>query len=157
MSRSLSTTAKAAIFGSDTGQVFLLLLTISHASLSASLRFVNNYTDIVSNGNTYTAFPFEITLPDDKEESLPQMRLAIDNVDRQIVNAIRSLTSPPTVTLDVILASAPNTLEASFSGFVLRNVTYGELVVEGALLLEDVLNESFPQHSFTPNTAPGLF
>lgn len=157
MSRALSTTAKTAIFSQETAEVFLLLLTVAHASLPSPLRFVNNQENITSGGNEYVAFPFEITLPDEKEESIPRMKLAIDNVDRQIVQAVRSLTSPPTITLTVVLASQPNTIEASFTGFVLRDVTYNALVVEGSLMLEDVLNESFPQHSFTPNLYAGLY
>lgn len=157
MSRSLSTVAKIAIFSQETAEVFLLLLTIAHPNLSPPIRVVNNQQDITSGGDTYTAFPFEITLPDEKEESIPRMRLAIDNVDKQIVQAMRSLTSPPTITLTVVLASQPDTVEVSFTGFVLRDVTHNALVVEGSLMLEDVLNEAYSQHSFTPNLYAGLF
>lgn len=157
MSRSLSTVAKIAIFSQETAEVFLLLLTIAHPNLSPPIRVVNNQQDITSGGDTYTAFPFEITLPDEKEESIPWMRLAIDNVDKQIVQAMRSLTSPPTITLTVVLASQPDTVEVSFTGFVLRDVTHNALVVEGSLMLEDVLNEAYSQHSFTPNLYAGLF
>lgn len=156
MSRTLSTVAKQAIFSQETAEVFLLLLDIAHASIP-TIRVVNNQENITSGGEEYLAFPFEITLPDEKEESLGQMKLSIDNVDRAIVQAVRTLTSPPTITLTVVLASQPDTVEASFDGFVLRGVTYNALVVEGNLMLEDVLNEPYPQDSFTPNLFAGLF
>lgn len=157
MSRSLSTVTKKAIFAQETDKVFLLLLTISHATLAAPIRVVNDMVDLVSRGNTFTGFPFQIALPDEKDESLPQMKLQIDNVDRSIVTAVRNMTSPATITLEVILASAPDTVEASFSGFTLRDVTYDAIVVEGTLRMEDILNEAFPQHTFTPNLFPALF
>lgn len=157
MARSLSSLAKQAVFAQETGEVFLLLLTISHASLATPIRVVNNTQNITSNGNLYTAFPFTIVLPDDTEEQPPRMRLVIDNVDRQIVQAVRNMTSKPTITLDVVLASQPDTLEASFPGFSLRRTNYDALTVEGDLNLEDVVLEPFPALSFTPQLAPGLF
>ena len=157
MSRSLSSLAQQAIFAESTGEVFLLLLTISHASLSPSIRVVNNLQDITSGGNLFLAFPFQITLPQDRDDQPPKMKLSIDNVDRTIVTAVRTLTSPPTITLDVVLASQPNTIEASFPGFTLRNTTYDALTVEGNLALEDVSNEPYPKDSFIPSLAGGLF
>jgi hypothetical protein len=156
MSRNLSTLAKQAIYAQETGEVFLLLLTISGSGLT-TIRVVNNTQDVVSGGNTYLGFPFDITLADEDELRPPRMRLRIDNVDRQIVQALRSLTVTPTIQLDVVLASQPNTIEASFPGFTLRDASYDALVVEGDLLLEDVLNEPFPQHAFTPQHFPAVF
>lgn len=156
MSRTLSSVAKQAMFGQETAEVFLLLLTIAGTGIT-TLHFVNNYENVTSNGQVYTAFPFEIALPEDTEERPPRMRIKIDNVDRQIVQAVRSLTSPPTITLSVVLASQPNTVEASFPGFTLRNVRYDALVVEGELLAEDVLSEPYPAGSFTPTVFQGLF
>lgn len=157
MARTLSATARQALYAQETGEVFLLLLTIDHATLESPIRVANNFEDIVSNGNTYVAFPFQITLPDDLDDHPPAMRLSIDNVDRAIVEAVRSIASPPTITLDVILVAAPDTVEASFTGFTLRNCDYDALVVEGDLALEDVLNEPFPAGSFTPDLFPSAF
>ena len=157
MSRSLSTTVKQAMNASQTDKVFLLLLTINHASLASPIRVVNNTENITSNGNLYVAFPFEIALPDEREDALPRMRLRIDNVDQTIIVAIRSITSAATVTVDIVLADAPNTLEATFAGFTLKEVSYDALVIEGTLYLEDVLNEPYPADSFTPNLYAGLF
>lgn len=157
MSRSLTTTAVQAANAQETGEVFLILLTISHASLSPSIRVVGNTEDIVSNGETFLAFPFEITLPDDAPESVAQVSLKIDNVDRQIVDAIRSISSPPTVSIDVILASDPDTIEAGPFNMTLLQSDYDVLTVTGELVFEDVLNEPFPGDSFDPVGFPGLF
>lgn len=157
MSRALSVVARQASYAQETGEVFLALLTISQADLASPIRIVNNYENVTSNGNLYVGFPFEIDLPDDKMENIPRVTLKIDNVDRSIVEAVRTMTSPATITLDIVLASQPNTVEASFGGFVLRDVGYDALTVQGALAMEDVLNEPYPADSFTPNFFPGLF
>ena len=157
MSRSLSTIARRATFAHETGEVFLLLLTIEHPSLAAPIRVVNNLVNIVSNGDTYTAFPFTSQLPNEQEDQPPKMRLVIDNVDRSIIISIRGLTSPPTIRLDVCLASQPDVLEASFPGFRLLGATYDALTVEGDLTLDDIVLEPFPEGSFTPQHFSGLF
>lgn len=157
MSRSVSSTFRAAAFAQETDQIYLLLLTIDHADLAAPIRVVNNYADVVSSGDTYTGMPFEITLPPDNDESLSSAQLSIQNVDRQIVQAVRDIDSAPTVTLSVVLAASPNTIEAGPYEMTLRDVSYDALVVTGSLSVEDMMNEPYPGDFFTPGEFPGLF
>ncbi len=157
MSRDITITAKQAIYSQQTSEVFLVLLTIDHADLGAPIRVVNNTVDIVSNGNTFIGFPFFIDMPQERDDQLARVTLTIDNVDRQIVTAVRSLTSAPSVVMEIVLASDPDTIEAGPFSFTMRDVRYDSLVVEGELSFEDVLNEPYPGDSFTPATHPGLF
>jgi hypothetical protein len=157
MPRVLSAAALRASYSQETGEVFLVLLTISHASLATPLRFVNNMTNIVAGGQTYVAFPFDIALPDEREDQLPRVTLTIDNVDRQIVQALRGLKTPPTVTLNVVLASTPDTVEAGPFDFTLKSGEYDALVVTGTLAFEDVLSEPYPADAFSPQWFPGIF
>lgn len=157
MPRPLSTAAKQAIYAQETGEAFLMLLTISHAQLTPTLRFAGNYVDVVSRGQTYLGWPFAIALPAEVDDQLPTVQVQIDNVDRRIMEGVRALTSAPAVTLEVVLASAPDTVEAGPFAFTLRNADYDALVVTGSLAFEDVLNEPYPQHAFTPAKFPGLF
>ena len=158
MSRATITSAfRAAAFAQQTDQVFLVLLTINHASLAEPIRVVNNYENVTRAGNTYVGFPFDIELPGDFEEALPSVRLTICNVDRQIVYAIRTLTGPPTITIRVVLASNTADVQAGPYVMTLRGADYNSLTVSGTIMPEDVLNEVFPGDSFTPAVAPGLF
>jgi len=157
VSRDITVTAKQAIYSQETSEVFLVLLTIDHADLAAPIRVVNNTKNIVSNGNTFIGFPFFADMPQERDDRLARVTLTIDNVDRQIVTAVRSITSPPSATMEVVLASDPDTVEAGPFSFTLRDVRYDSLVVEGELSFEDVLNEPYPGDSFTPATHPGLF
>ena len=72
--RTLSTAARRAIFEPETDEVFLVLLTITGVGLATPLRFVNNSSDVVSAGSTYLAYPFQISLPDEREDSPAQER-----------------------------------------------------------------------------------
>ncbi|CAB5220427.1 Domain of unknown function DUF1833 [uncultured Caudovirales phage] len=154
--RSLSSRALSSAFAAQTDEVWLVLLTITHATLSTPLRFVNDYQSLTSRGNVYLAFPFEVEFPEQDPDSAGEARLTIDNIDRQIVNTIRAISSPPEVKLEIILASQPDTVEAEFSGLVLRNVAYDALKVSGTLRFEDIMTEPVSLQ-MTPARFPGMF
>ena len=65
--------------------------------------------------------------------------------------------SPSSLTLLVVLAFDPNTVEVGPFEVTLKDTRYNALVVEGDIAAEDVLNELCPGDSFTPNLFPGLF
>lgn len=157
MPRALSTAAKQAIYAAETGEVFLMLVAISHAQLATPLRFVSNTVDVTSRGNLYLGWPFRLALPAEYDDQLPTVQLQIDNVDRRIMEGVRALTSAPTVTVEVILASAPDVVEAGPFDFTLRTCEYDALVISGTLAFEDVLNEPYPFQTMTPGHMPGLF
>lgn len=157
MTRSVSVTARRAVYDAETSEAFLILLTLTHADLTEPIRVVNNALDVVSRGETFIAFPFRIDLPSDSDESPPRARLQIDNVDRQIVQAIRTVTGPIAVLMEVVLGGDPDTVEAAFSDFELREVRWDALVVEGQLSLESFLREPYPAPRFTQKDFPGLF
>lgn len=154
--RSLSLATRQALMAQETGEVVLFLIALSHPSIT-TMRFVNNHEAIVSNGDTYEPFAFEISLPDDSDDT-SRVQLAIDNVDLRVVEAIRSIASPATFTILVIRAAEPNVAVAGPYSCTLRNVTYDGLVVSGDLWpFEDITQEPFPQGAFTPALFPGLF
>ena len=159
MSRSLSTAAKNAIFAQETSSAFLLTLTIDHDDLDDPLRFVNDNQDITFDGDVYTAYPFLIDLPADTGEEISRVTLTIDNVDRQIVETIRELTTAPSVDLEVLHQpyGGSATKEAGPFSFTLKDSVYDVLVVTGTLSYEDILDEPFPGDTFSPPDFPGLF
>lgn len=157
MSRNVSDTLKSAVFASETAEVFILLLTISHPNLATPIRVSSDSVDTPSRGNTFVAYPFEMTLPTDGSGGPPRCQLSIDNIDRMIIQNIRSIGSSPSVDIEIVLASALDTVEASFPAFNLREVRYDALVVEGEITLESFLGEPYPAALFSPADFPGLF
>ncbi len=157
MSRSLSSLTRQALYAPETSDVFLILLTLSHAALSPPIRVTSDAVATVSRGNSFVPFPFDLVLPDDLEGRAPRARLVIDNIDRQIVAAVRTLSSSPTVLIEIIRAASPDSVEAQFVDFKLTNVSYDAQRVEGDLSIEDFTAEPFPAASFSPSLFPGLF
>ena len=157
MNRTLSPQTLEAINAPETGDAFLILMTISHADLAVPIRVTSDGIDTQSRGNSFTAFPFELSLPDDEDNKAPRARLVLDNVDRSIVRAVRSLTSSPTILIEIVRAAAPDTVEAKFEDFRFTNISYDARTVEGDLGIEDFTAKPFPAAAFSPSLFPGLF
>ena len=153
----VSAAFKRDVFDPETAEAFLVLLTIDHADIDPPIRVVNNTENITSRGDEFIAFPFDIELPDNTREAPPRARLTIDNVSREIAQSIRLITSAPTVLIELIRASAPDTVEVAFPAFNLRDVKWDMLQVSGDLTVEDLMTEPFPAGQFTPAHFPGLF
>jgi hypothetical protein len=157
VSRTVSSLTRQALNAPETGEVFLILLTLSHSGLPEPIRVTSDAVTTTSRGHSFVSFPFELVLPDDQENRAPRARLVIDNVDRQIVQAVRSLSTAPTVLMEIIRAASPDTVEAQFVDFKLMNVSYDAQRVEGVLTIEDFTAEPFPAATFSPGLFPGLF
>lgn len=141
----------------QTGEAALILLTLDHDDLGTPLRVTSDQVNTTSRGDTYYAYYFDFQLPVDSGERQPIARLSIDNVDRAILEAVRAISSPLDVTMEIVLGSTPDTVEASWQGFKLVRVTYDVLTVSGDLVMENFMSEPYPAGSFTPTLFPGVF
>lgn len=148
---------RSAAYGQQTDECPIVLLEIDHADLAAPIRVTSDAVDTVHLGNTYMAFPFAIAFPDDTDDVPPTSRLIIDNVDRQVVQAIRNITSSPDVTMWMVLASDPDTIEAGPFAMTMESAEYNALTVSGNLAYEDDLNTAYPKDAFTPDKFQALF
>jgi hypothetical protein len=157
VSRSVSLTTRQALYAQETGEAFLVLLTIDHVDLASPVRVSSDSVDTQSRGETFVAFPFRLSLPDDGDDRPPRARLAIDNVDRTIVQSLRQIDSAPRVLIEVVRGADPDAVEAVFPDFELSNARYDALTVQGELTLESFLREPYPAALFTPANFPGLF
>lgn len=157
MSRIVSSAFLDAINASDTTEAFIVLLELDHESLATPIRVVGYDVDVVSNGNTYLAFPFELTLPDDVPSKAPRAKLVIDNVNQSIIQTLRGISTPPSIVIKIVLESDPDTVEVEFNGFSLSHITYDAITIEGSLTLDYLTQEPYPARSFTPSDFRGLF
>lgn len=154
--REIGAAALRQMLAANTSEVFLVLLTLTHPSMT-TLRVVNNTQSIVSRGNAYVAFPFSIALPQDVAERLATVQLTISNVDRRLVDEVRAIPDPISVTVEVIAASAPNAVEVGPFIFDMVGVDGNVNTLTATLSYEPLLNEPFPAGTFNPQEFPGLF
>jgi hypothetical protein len=156
MSRTTSAPFKTGVFAQETDEAPIVLITIAHWEIE-SLRVCSDAKDVTSRGDVFTAYPFDIRLPDDTDEKAPVGTLTIDNVSRQIINGLRMLQTPPTITMEVVLASSPDVVEASFEDFELVNVDYDALTIQGTISVENFMSEPYPGTVMGPSNFRGLF
>jgi hypothetical protein len=157
MSRTLSSAANAAIFTSQTNEVFLVLLELTGGNIVTPIRVSSNNVDTTSNGDVYTAYPFHISMPPETDKEIPSVQLVIDNIDQTLIQEIRGTAIPILIEMNIVLAGTPDTIEAGPFNYTLRNITYDALTISGDLMFEDVLNEPYPAGSYDTVNYPGLF
>lgn len=138
---------------------FLLLLTIDHPDLPDEvrpMRFVRDFVPCTSRGATFQPFPFDFARPAQGEQR-QAARIIIDNVDQRIVQTIRALASPPTLLIEMIVASLPDEVEETLPLFKLYAVSGDRTQLEAELVDTDDDNEPLTRWTFTPSLAPALF
>lgn len=158
MPGALTTSGRREVLAQQTGEAFIQLLTLSAPTLEQELYVCDDRRDLVSNGITYQRFPFEFTLPEDNGDTPGTAAITICNVDRQIVDAVRSIGAGPlTVEYSLVMVSEPDDVQAGPYMFTVREVDFDEVAVTGQLRYEDLLNEPYPADTYSPARTPGIF
>jgi hypothetical protein len=163
-----SPTFKQAAYASETDEVFIALLTITSDELTEPIYISSDpYEKLtglgddvygcISNGNTFIFMPFDISLPRDDKTGTVSAKLAIENVDRRIVENVRSITKPVNVKIQCVLSNDVDFIEIEYDNLKLSNVNYDVMTVEGDLTFDYWGLEPFPSGRFTPSGFPGLF
>ena len=88
--RNYSDTFKSTLASVNATEAPVILLTLSHPELKQDnvvtpIYVVNDNSDVVSNGHTFVAMPFRVSLPSDLENTVPRATLAIDNIGRTLM------------------------------------------------------------------------
>ena len=148
-------------FREATDAIWVTLVTLSHPDITAlfgqDLRIVNDYDRVESRGLDYEPFPVEIILPEDTESGPPRAKMSVSNVTQEIAAHVRIVDSPIMVTFEIVNALQPDTVEVSYTGFTLRNVSGDVTTITGTLALEDLTIEPYPADSFIPAYFQGIF
>lgn len=165
--RQLSSNAYNGVISRITSEVFLALLEVEIETLDvdgnpqATVYRVVSGTDqdVISNGETYTPYPFDMVLPEDSLESVEQVQLTIDNVDRVFVDGIRAAIKPILFSLKIVLESTPDTVEVGLENLDGREITWTATTITAKLTLTDTWNQKFPGvgETYDPRQCPGLF
>lgn len=168
---SMSAAAIRSVFSPEADADLFMLLTIYDPTdgVTVVARLSDGFTQrisetaddvvygVVSRSNNYIFLPMEITLPTEQEAQAPSCSITLHDVTRYIMPIIRTLNGPPSVKLELVLSTTPDTVEASFSEFYLTGITYNADSVSASLQMIDYSREGMPKDSFTPALFPGMF
>lgn len=150
--------ALQAMMAEHTDVVFLHALTIDHPLLEdGPLRFVDNPEPVERSAGTFEPAYFNLTLPADDEERLPQVRLVIDNVARELMAEIRKAATSPTCTLEVIASTDWEVAQYGPLDFTFKSVEYDVMEIQITMGFHEILNRNYPALFFLPHNAPGLW
>lgn len=134
----------------------LWLLTIESSALATVVRWVNNPIDIVSGGQTFIGRGFKVQAPADGDET-PSIDLTLANFDRVIGKVLETIEDLPTITLQEINASAPDTILRTYTDFTSGSARWDASTIDLTLTQEMFWDEAYPLVRVTPRKFPGLF
>ncbi|HET9819656.1 MAG TPA: DUF1833 family protein [Rhodanobacteraceae bacterium] len=156
--RQVSPTALQAMLAQDTAEVFVPILRIEHPDLASPILLAYNTETVTRADGDYLPYAFQVNLPAQLDEEIPTVQLTVDNTDLAVNDKIRSLVGKPTVTLSVVLASSPDTVEAGPFVMSLQTAQADANTIQGTLGYEDgVFAQLVPGQSYIPSNSPGLF
>jgi len=161
MARNVSAITREALNAPQTDKVFLLMLEIASDQLPEPLYFVQNNEDIertvATIARTYTAVNFTATPPTQENGSAQDTTITISGINRQIIEAIRSITEAPDMTMFIIRSDAPNVTEVGPWNFKLMQVSYDKTSVSGSLQRKTALNRNLSTITVSTLNFPGAF
>lgn len=156
--RAVSPVALQAMLAQETAEVFIPCLTINHPTFAEPIRLAYDTAPLARAAGVYQPYPFAIVLPSQLEDQTPQAKVTIDNTDLQVNQALQSLSGLPSVTVEVVLASQPDVVEAGPFNFSLDSVNATADTIEGTLGFEDdIFAQQSPAQSYFPTNSTGLF
>lgn len=165
--RVLSLNFRKALFSQESGEVPIFLLTITHPSLVSPIYLSTDPTSRFQDSppayrTVSRAIPFlyagiEITIPDEQDKTPPASKLTIANVTRDIIPLARSVSTPPSVKIEAVLASALDAVEMTWPALDMSNLTYDANQLVFDLTMDALASEPFPAGTFSPAYFSGLF
>lgn len=169
MVRQITPQIQADLESQSSPNALLGFLTITHRNLSHPIRVVSDPLSFVVGGLEFVGCPFEFQLLTDEDQA-PTTQIRIQNVDRRIGEAIRTVPDRAQVmlearsTADFDLSVVPraerpggSSVVYGFRYFDLIDVTVTALDVVGIVMLRDYTQEPWPGKRATQSRTPGLF
>ena len=145
-------TIESNSINSDAAWLVLLRFTLPG---EPPLLVCNNTEPVISRGETYEPTYFEIVLPTDDGDSLPEVKLAIQNVDGRILEWVRGFSTAPILTMELVLSTQPDVVERSIDYLRLEEIDYDALTITGTMRVENVMSAAYGD-TYNPVQFPGL-
>lgn len=171
--RRLSLIARRDELAETPAQVEILLMRISHDDLDEPVYLSTDATvRLTSDPLTYGTqsrwpeggdlhdFQFilvDALVPDDDEESIPALTLAVEVVDREMAKPLLAVSSPAVVDFCVVTAADVDTPDVDYRGFWLMAAEGDSGQITLTIVARRNEGESFGYRRLTKHTAPGAF
>ena len=174
MSRTLSLNFREAINANESGLVPIFLVEIVHDDMGSPVTPIRLSTDpttlvsdvpllykTVSQGEDWYFVPMEVVLPDERESAAPRSQLILSNISREVVEVMRSVTTPGRAKLRLVLydGDSPSSIdnvevESPWLDIVQAMNNAGRLTLD--LALNSMTTEMVPTDNFDQANFPAL-
>jgi hypothetical protein len=156
---------RSAMYAEHSWECEVALVTITHADLDAPVRVSSDPTTRLSTeplrygtssrGEEYEHVLMSAIVPDDRKGTPPRVALVLENVGFDVVEVAQSFTDPAIATIELVLASAPDTVIQAYRGLRIVRCTFDEATATFDLSREPFVSEPFGARQ-TKNFFPGL-
>lgn len=169
--RRVSLTARTATDAIASDEVEVMLVMISHPALEAPVRLSTDPTERLSidplayctrstwqtsDGSPFLFVLMSTTLPDDQEDQPQAATLMLEAVDHDMAKVLRSTIERARVDIAVVLASAPDTVEAEWLGLELVSSEGDAGEIRLSISRDPITSEPYPSRRMTRFAFPGL-
>tara|TARA_Y100001951_G_scaffold77476_1_gene64804 strand:+ start:460 stop:921 length:462 start_codon:yes stop_codon:yes gene_type:complete len=145
----------ADLLDESSGEAYIALATLI-VDDGDPVYLAENNVDIVSRGNIYRAAYFKLDAPKRNGDELPAANITLSNVDRSLIEAIRT-SEKIEIIRELVAESRPDVVEDGPYNFSLNEVQYDEALINGTLGFENILDEKFPELTYNPADTPAVF
>lgn len=127
---------------------------------TVKLRLCTDAVDFESRGDTFTACgdALGVEMYEEREDVPPRGRLRLTNLTAAAIVTLRSLDPQheAQVLVELVTSDEPDTVQASWEGAAIRDVTYDSLTLECEVAADNVVGIGSPALSFTPALFPAM-
>lgn len=165
--RILSLNFRKALFAQQSAEVPIFLLTITHPTLTAPVLLSTDPTErfsdeplkyrTVSRGLDFLYAGVDVSIPDEQDKSPPASKLTIANIARDLIPLARSVSTPPSVKIETVLASDLDVVEMIWPALDMSNLTYNAPQLVFDLTMDALATEPFPSGTYSPADFPALY
>ena len=171
--RLLSLNARTAQDAPDSSEMEIALFRIRHPEMEAPLLLSTDNTERLQDdpevygtrstwgGADPETEPYlwviaSAVLPGDTEDAPASAQIVLENLDSQMVEIVRSVTSPPEIDIAIVLASSPDLIEEEHLGLQIISCDVNASDIVLTISRENTDLEPFPPGRLNKLRFPGL-
>lgn len=140
------------------GRGLCLLVEISHSQLPQTYYLINNIVDVTIDGQLYQAYPFDVILPSQTEQS--GTKITLSNINNTISKELAAIVSSnENVIVQLYIANIEDNANEKINkgSFELTEIAITNEVVTGTINIRNCLDINLGSIRYNKQLFPNLF